>query len=327
MKMISRTASLGVLGTIGIVLVLLACLNFDKLPLIRNNHVITAEFAEAAGLKGGDEVRVSGAMVGRVTGVRLDHGVVKAELALNHGVPRLGDRTRAAIVTVTLLGRMAVQLTPEGTGDMKAGEVIPLERSSAPYDLNSDLKGLTDKTTSIDKQSLSSALDQVTAAFANTPGDINQALTGVEKLSRSVGENDNALESLLARAKNVTGTLAAHNAELTDLLTTGSALLAQLDARQQVVVSLLHSAQGLADQLRAVIHENGQAVGPALTELDRVIDVLNRNRANLQATITGVRNYATAFNEAISTGPFFDAYIQNLTSPGTLAPVLSKALQ
>lgn len=327
MKLFSRTAFLGMMGTVGIVLVLLACVNFDKLPLLRNNHVITAEFAEAGGLKGGDEVRVSGAKIGTVTGVRLDHGLVTAKLALNHGVPRLGDRTRAAIVTVTLLGRMAVQLTPEGTGDMKAGDVIPLSRSSAPYDLNSDLKGLTDKATNIDKQSLSGALDQVTAAFANTPGDINQALTGVEKLSRSVGDNDNALESLLARAKDVTGTLAAHNTELTDLLTTGSSLLTQLDARQQVIVSLLHSAHSLADQLRAVIKENGKLVTPALTELNKVIDLLNENQSNVQKTITGLRNYAIAFNEAIATGPFFDAYIQNLTAPGSLVPVLSGALQ
>ena len=42
--------------------------------------------------------------------------------------------------------------------------------------------------------------------------------------------------------------------------------------------------------------------------------------------MTGLRGYATAFGDAASTGPWFDAYIQNLTDPATLAPVLSGIL-
>ena len=56
------------------------------------------------------------------------------------------------------------------------------------------------------------------------------------------------------------------------------------------------------------------------------MDVLNRNRKAIQDTVTGLRGYATAFGDAASTGPWFDAYIQNLTDPATLAPVLSGIL-
>ena len=54
-----------------------------------------------------------------------------------------------------------------------------------------------------------------------------------------------------------------------------------------------------------------------------MVDVLNKNKADLQASITGLRGYATAFGEALASGPWFDAYIQNLTSPSTLVPILS----
>jgi phospholipid/cholesterol/gamma-HCH transport system substrate-binding protein len=66
---------------------------------------------------------------------------------------------------------------------------------------------------------------------------------------------------------------------------------------------------------------------PALAELDKVVDQLNANKKNLQETIDGVASYATELGEAVATGPFFDAYVQNLTAPATLAPVISGLLQ
>jgi len=318
---------LGLLGTLVIVFVLLASMNFDHLPLLRNDNTITVQFPEAAGLKANDEVRVSGAKVGKVDSVHLDHGKVVATLALDSDAPKLGSTTRANIVTVTLLGRMAVQLVPSGSGELRHGALIPLDRTTAPYDINSDLNQLTDKSASIDKTALSNALRTVSDSFAQTPNQVRTALTGVEKLADAVGDNDASLQSLLDRASRVTGVLDAHNARITSLLKSGDALLSQLDSRQQVVVDLLHSANQLATQLRAVLSENDKVTTPALTQLNKVIAQLNRNKSNLQQAITGLRNYATAFNEAVATGPFFDAFIQNLTSPGTLAPILSGALQ
>lgn len=322
-----RNELLGLLGTLMIVFVLLASMNYDRLPLLRNDNTITVQFPEAAGLIANDDVRVSGARIGKVESVRLDHGKVIATLALDSDAPTLGTTTRADIVTVTLLGRMAVQLVPSGPGRLLHGSVIPLERTTAPYDINSDLKQLTDKTATIDKSALSNALRQVSDSFSQTPTQIRTALTGVEKLSLTIGRNDASLQSLLGRAKDVTGVLNAHNQRIASLVNSGNSLLTELDARQQVVVDLLHSARTLANQLQAVLAENDKVTTPALTQLNKVIDLLNHNKTNLQQSISGLRNYASAFNEAISTGPFFDAFVQNLTSPGTLAPVLSGALQ
>jgi phospholipid/cholesterol/gamma-HCH transport system substrate-binding protein len=75
------------------------------------------------------------------------------------------------------------------------------------------------------------------------------------------------------------------------------------------------------------VKENRKVLKPALAKLDKVVDQLNANKKNLQQTIDGVASYATELGEAVSTGPFFDAYLQNLTSPQTVAPVLSGLLK
>jgi phospholipid/cholesterol/gamma-HCH transport system substrate-binding protein len=315
--------SLGLSVTIALVAVILACLNLNKLPLLRSDNTLEVQFAEAGGLKAGDDVLVSGAKVGKVSDVHLDRDVVVAELTLSDRAPKLGGQTRASIITVTLLGRAGVELLPGGDGRLDAGDTIPVERTSSPYSLTSALNQLTGETAPLDKKALADALGQVSDTFRRTPDEVGPALDGIAALSTAVSENDANLRTLLSRADRVTGVLAGRNQQITALLTSGTSLLGELDARQEVVVGLLRNVRALSRELRALVDENDTTIGPALRQLNDVVDLLTSNKRNLQQSITGLRNYATAFGEALSSGPWFDAYIQNLTAPGTMAPVIS----
>ncbi|GGO86113.1 mammalian cell entry protein [Nocardioides phosphati] len=318
-----KTALRGVLGTLLIVAAVISTLTYRSWPLLRNTDTLRIEFAEAGGLKSNDEVVVSGASVGKVSGIELDGDKVMVTVKLSDHDLKLGDDTRADIVTVTLLGRAAVRLEPRGRGDLARGSTIPVARTGSPYDVTQALSQLTDETRKVDSHQVAEALRQVSATFADTPKSLGPALAGIRKVSTTIAANDTSLQDLLANAKDVTGVLASRDQQISRLLTSGNDLLAELDARQQVITDLLASARALSAQLTAVARENGAVLPPTLIEVNKVVDLLNRNKRNLQMTITGLRNYATAFGEAISSGPFFDAYIQNLTSPGTLAPVIS----
>jgi len=323
----NRLARRGVAGTLGLVLAVLAALNINRLPLIGDNDVLHVQFAEAAGLTSGDAVLVSGAQVGKVRTVRIDGNRVVADLVIHDHDLEVGQLTRARIVTMTLLGRAAVQLEPLGGGDLVPGGTIPLERTSSPYNLTSTLNQLTSTTASIDKDRLAAALDQTASVLGTSSDQIGPALRGITALSSAVSANDEQLVSLVERASRVTGVLAGRNGQLASLLGAGRSLLSQLDARRGVVVALLHSAVRLSAELRLTLRDTDGVLGPALRELDRVVQVLNRNKTNLQASISGLQGYTTGVGESLASGPWFDIYIQNLTSPGTLAPILSGATQ
>ncbi|MBU1802780.1 MAG: MCE family protein [Actinobacteria bacterium] len=324
--LLHKRARRGLTGTMLIVLAVLASLNLNRLPLVGNSEVIHARFAEAGGLRGGDSVVVSGAEIGKVREVTLEDGVVEADLALTDPDVELGDRTEARIITTTLLGRAAVELVPAGGGDLEAGETIPVERTDSPYSITSALNQLTTESGQIDKEALQRAIDQASSVLEGSQASVGPALRGITDISRAIAANDDQLATLLDRATRVTGVLADRDQQVASLLTAGESLFAELDARQRVVDDLLSSAQALATQLRAVLEENAQVIGPALRQLNEIVAVLNRNRKAIQDTLVGLRGYATAFGDAASTGPWFDAYIQNLTDPATLAPILSGIL-
>ncbi|TWG91553.1 phospholipid/cholesterol/gamma-HCH transport system substrate-binding protein [Nocardioides sp. J9] len=322
-----RLAVRGLAGTLTIALVVLAALNINRLPLVGNNEVLHVEFAEAGGLRGGDDVQVSGASVGKVRDVRIDGDKVVADVVITDEDISLGDLTEARIITITLLGRAALELEPRGTGALGAGDSIPVERTSAPYNLTATLNELTETSAEIDKAQLAEALDQASATLKASNPDLRPALDGITALSRAISANDDELLSLVDRADRVTGVLASRDRQIASLLGSGRSLLAELDKRQAVVVSLLEGARELATELRALLTTTDDVIGPALDQLDGVVDVLNANKVDLQAAIDGLQGYATGFGEALATGPWFDAYIQNLTSPSTLVPILSGVLQ
>ncbi len=318
-----RGARRGLLGTLVIAAVVLASFNLNRLPLLGNNELIEARFAEAGGLRGGDAVMVSGAEVGRVREVTLEDGAVTAARALTDGDVTLGAQTEARIITTTLLGRAAVELVPAGDGKLEAGDTIPLTRTSSPYSITSALNQLTTESGQIDKDALQRALDRTSSVLEGSQASVGPALRGITEISRVLEANDDQLATLLDRSARVSAVLADRDQEIASLLTAGESLFAELAARQRVIDELLKSAQTLASELRSALDENARVIGPALDQLNKIVGVLNRNRDAIQDSLVGLRGYATAFGDAASTGPWFDAYIQNLTDPATLAPVLS----
>ncbi|WP_155769976.1 MCE family protein, partial [Mycobacterium asiaticum] len=146
---------LGVMGTVIVTCVVIVAFQYNKLPFVNGYNDYAAYFSEAGGIKPGNQVRVSGVGVGRVSDIRLDGTKVRVGFTVRKGV-ELGDRTEAAIKTETILGSKMLELTPRGSGRLRA--TIPLERTTSPYDLPDALGELTTQISGLDTTQLSSAL-------------------------------------------------------------------------------------------------------------------------------------------------------------------------
>lgn len=326
-RMMDKDLRLGLLGTLVIVAMVIAALRLDSLPLVGDGTLVEAEFAEVGGLAPGDDVIISGAAVGKVKKVDLDGAKVRVGFTLDNRTAELGDQVEAKIVTITLLGHAALELVPAGRKDFDRERIIPVARTSSPYDVTSALGDLATEIDEIDVDQLSKSLTSVSRTFENTPKDVQRALAGIDKVSANLGDNAQVLQELLDKSARVSGVLVDRNDEVTTLLTAGQNLFAQVQQREAVLVSLLAEVRGLARQVRTVMRENDADLGPALKELTTLGRQLNRNRKNIVGTLDGLRGYAVPFGEAVSSGPFFDAYIQNLTAPTTLVPIVSGLLE
>ncbi|WP_246271402.1 MCE family protein [Amycolatopsis acididurans] len=294
--------------------------NITAFPQLTGATEYKADFANAGGLQTGDAVQIGGVQVGKVRDIELSGDKVVVTFDITESGTQFGQDSTLAIKTETLLGRKYLAITPQGRGTADADTEIPITRTQVPYDLTTQLGNLTTTTGEINVNSLSQALDSVSSALAGSPPEMRQALQGLGRLSQTISSRDQQIQQLLGRAEGVTAVLADRNKQLTQLFVDGNSLLSELVQRKQAIHDLLVNVSAMATQLSGLVHDNEAQLGPALTHLNSVLDMLRRNEGNIATALNQLGPYATRLGEAISSGPFWDAYIQNLL-PGNLIPL------
>jgi len=311
-------------GLIGLVLVVIAgalALGFTQLrSLIEDTHY-RALFAESGGLLPGDDVRVSGVDVGKVDSVELADDHVEVEFAA-HDLT-LGDATTATIKTDNALGRKFLAIVPSGSG---AEETIPLDRTDSGYAVTTALADLTTRTGRIDVDQAADAMESLSEVMDQTPEEFRMMVKGVSALSRTISARDAELGELLEHTSSLSGVLAERNEEITSILRNGSLLFDELARRREVIHALLENVDRATQQLNGLIEDNKDNLRPSLIELRDTARLLKRNRHTLDYALTNLGSFIRGLGEAVGSGPFFQAYLQNLTAPTTLSPILSDIL-
>ncbi|WP_026424100.1 MCE family protein [Actinokineospora inagensis] len=309
---------IGLVSLLTIGLVLLAAVYSDDLPIIGGGTTYSAEFAEAAGLRPDDEVRIAGVKVGSVSDVSLDRDRVVVRFKVKDAW--VGDQSRAEIKIKTLLGQKFLALDPVGTKVLDPGTRIPRDRTTAPYDVLEAFRGLADTANDIDTTQLAKSFEVLSQTFADTPGDVRGALNGLQSLSRTISSRDRELAHLLANTKQISTTLADRDAEVTTLLSDGSLLLNELNNRKNAIAALLTGTKDLSTQLQGLVSDNTAQLGPVLQNLDQLTAMLQRNQDALAEGIKKFAPFVRQFNNAIGTGRWFDNYICGLLPP-SIGPV------
>ncbi|MBT2479563.1 MCE family protein [Streptomyces sp. ISL-94] len=309
----------GAAGLTTIALLIAAAFNVESLPLIGGGETYSAAFSEAGGLRAGDEVRIAGVKSGKVDAVELAGDHVKVTFRIK-GDPELGARTGASIRIKTILGAKYLALEPKGSGRLKPGSEIPLSRTVPAYDVVAAFSDLTTTTEQIDKQRLAASLDTISTTFEDAPEEVKASIQGLSKISRTVASRDEALRELLDHANGVTGVLAERKDEFGKLVKDGDALFKEIHARRQAIHALLGSSVALSIQLSGLVRDNQAEIGPALSRLNTVVRMLERNQASLDRSIQLMAPFARVFTNTLGNGRWFDSYIQNLVAPTPVVP-------
>ncbi|HWJ65739.1 MAG TPA: MCE family protein [Nocardioides sp.] len=303
-----------VVGAISIAVLLLmitAAMRAQDLPLIGGGDTYYASFEEAGGLKVKDEVRIAGVRVGQVTSMELDGNSVKVGFQIKTDA-RFGDDTRADIRVKTILGSMFVALTPGGSGQLDEGAVIPIERTTSPYDVVEAFEGLAETSAEVDTDQLASALTTFADLTRNTPEEFRSALAGVSALSEVVASRDEEINSLLQNLDRVSTVLDARDEDIVGLMSDADSLFRALVQRKAQVHRLLVSTTTLSKQLTGLIRESRADLKPALDHLDSVLQVVKKNENNLEDAIRTMAPFYRVFASTLGNGPWFDTYVFNL---------------
>ena len=313
---------IGAVGLTAVAVVVLAALEWQKLPFLNPGTNVSAYFADAGGLRTGNGVEISGFPVGKVSSIELDGSGVLVKFKVSKNV-RLGDRTEAAIKTKGLLGSKILDVTPRGEGQLEG--TIPMDRTVSPYQLPDALGDLATTISGLNTDQLSGSLATLAKTFAHTPPDLRNALQGVARFAQTLDERDAHLRTLLDNAAKATGVLAKRTDQVVSLVKDTNALLAQLRTQSAALDQIWMNISAASRQLQGFIAENRQELRPALDKLNGVLTIIDNRKERLQKAIPMVNAYVMSLGESVASGPFFKAYIVNLLPGQFVQPYINAA--
>lgn len=303
-------------GFIGILILLMVASSaffLNSLPLLGAGVNYAANFSEAAGLKPGAEVRVAGVKVGSVNKVDLDGEKVRVEMKVNQAW--IGNQTRASIQIKTVLGQKYVALDPQGTELADPKDVIPLSRTTSPYDVIEAFSDAADQVGELDTNQLATSMRTLSDAFSGTPADLRASLDGLTRLSETISSRDEKVQELLAATKDTSKILADRNQEFERLIAGAGELLTELNTRQQSISRLLSSTTSLSDALSGIVKDNQEQIGPTLETLKQVNKILQDQNENLKQSLTFMAPFYRLYANVLGDGRWFNSVVTNILPP------------
>jgi phospholipid/cholesterol/gamma-HCH transport system substrate-binding protein len=314
----------GFIGVVLIILVIAIGLQPERLIQWATSLRYQALFSEAGGLAVGNDVTVSGIKVGTVSSIELDNGDALVGFTINSKYA-LGSETTAHIRTGTLLGERVLALDSAGTGTLDPRQIIPTTRTSSPYSLTDAVSELTANTAATNTDTLNQSLDTLADTLNQIAPQLGPTFDGLSRLSRSLNNRNESLAELLKTAGDVTGILSERSQQVNTLILNANDLLAVLNDRRQAIVSLLANTSAVSRQLTGLVADNEKELTPTLERLNRVNEMLEKNRDNIAKALPGLAKYELTQGEIVANGAYYNALIPNIQPAQLLQPFLDYA--
>ena len=281
-----------------------------------------AAFRDASGLAPGNEVRVAGVKVGKVTDVELARArrqPVRAGRLPGRRRRRPARHARPARRSGSrrCWARSTSRWTPAGPGRLRRGAEIPLERTASPFDVVQAVTGLADTLDQIDTEQLAAAFGMLSQTFADTPRQREGARwPGCPGCPRPSPAATPQLRELLARARGVTGVLAQRDEEFRKLVADGNLLLTEVQPApgRHPRPAGRHRPAG-HPALRAGRRQPGPAGAGAAPAARRGRHAAAQPGQPGEDHANGWRRSSTAFTNVVGNGRWFDSYVDGLLQP------------
>lgn len=304
----------GLVGTAILILSLALVIVLPRVPAISSTRGYSADFAQAAGITSGDDVRVAGIPIGQVTSVKLDRTVVKVGFKVDKST-HLGSLTTASIEVATLLGTKYIELTPAGPGSLTTNEPIPVTRTTVPFDLSDVTNSLQSTVSGLDVTKIRKALNTVSTTFSGTKAATRQALSGLSGLSKVISSRQTEFSQLITSARQVTDTLDSQKSQITALFSDADHVLQTIKARRAIIRQLLIDSATLGAQLNRLVKHNQAKLGPLIDRLATVSGLLRHDNRVLGQSVDLLAPASRGLANATGDGPYIGVNLPYLLLP------------
>lgn len=245
----------------------------------------SAVFTDVLGLGPGDDVRMAGVRVGKVTGVEVEgRNQAKVSFIVQDDQSLYGN-TKALVRYQNLIGQRYVALAPGDGGNhsqLPDGGTIPVERTEPSFDISGLLNGFQPLFQTLQPEQVN-----------NLSNTFIQALQG----------DGVSLSSFITQAAGLAGDFERRDAILSDVITNLSGVMSGLAKRGGDLETLVTQTRALIGGL----YQQGQSLQASTVQIANATTSLVNMVDQVQPKIAAAQNSTTdALTLLIANGPKLD---------------------
>ncbi|HVF06243.1 MAG TPA: MCE family protein [Frankiaceae bacterium] len=268
-----------------------------------------AAFSDVTGLLPGDDVRVSGVQVGRITSTKVYEGHALVTFQLESNV-RVTTAATARVRYKNLLGQRYVALQLSGSGvPLRSGETISLGQTRPALDLTVLFNGFKPLFKALSPADVNKLATEIVATLQGEGGTVDQLLASTASLTNTLAARDATIGRVVDNLTAVMQTVADRDQTLGELIKELQRFTTGLAGDRNAIGDSIQSIDDLAVATARLLSESRPALDEDLRHLNTVLATLDAKKGTVDETLKRLPGALTALTRGQSYGSWLNLYV------------------
>jgi phospholipid/cholesterol/gamma-HCH transport system substrate-binding protein len=297
---------------------------------LRTQHEYKAVFSSASELASGNQVRIAGVVVGKVTDVELyKRSQAMVTFKVDADVP-LTRESEANIRFLNLIGDRYMSLSEgtEGAPRLDPGATIPLERTSPSLNLTALFNGFQPLFNALNPEDVNKLSLNLVRVLQGEGGTVQELLANTASLTNSLADRDQLIGEVISNLSTLMATVDDHHQELDELLTSLRGWFGDLAKDRKVIGSSLKNISAVTEEVADLLTQGRPLLKADIAELRRLFTVLARpgNKKYLDETLDILPEMLAKQTRIGVYGSWYNYYLCEFQGGVVLPSILMDAL-
>jgi phospholipid/cholesterol/gamma-HCH transport system substrate-binding protein len=282
--------------------------------------VYSARFEDVTGLLRGDDVRISGVVVGSVKDIEIvDRRVARVDFEIDSSL-RLPASTHAAVLYKNLIGQRFLGLSqeqdncdPKAPQVLAAGAVIAESCTRKPLNLTELFSGFRPLFQALEPEQVNTLANEIIQVLQGQGGTIESLLTSTASLTKTLADKDQVIGELIDNLNGVLDSVTSRNDQLNDLIVSLRELVAGLAEDREPIGNAISSIGDLAQTTSSLLEEGRPALQADIAALGDLADQLHEGEPIIEHYLQFAPYKLNKISRAGSYGSWFNFYLCGLS--------------
>lgn len=277
----------------------------------QDSHARTYEalFTTATRVEPGDDVRLAGVTVGRVSGVTLtDEDLAQVRFTVDDSVP-LTTTSTVAIRYLNLIGERYLSVVAPGAGkELGPDSVIPVSRTRSALDLTAVFNGFQPLFQGLDSDAINTLSMSLVQALQGEGGTIASLLSGTGALGSTIAAHDKTIGRLVDELTNVLDVINTRSGPFNRLIAHLARFTRDLSSDRSGVIDALAAIDRLSRASGTLLQRVRPGLGRTIAGVGSIARQLDRNQGELARKLDLLPVKLNAITRSAQYGSWFQFY-------------------